>query len=263
MIFHSLEWKFVENLLDGVREIRNAIAHFREVTPNQRKQLKFCVSLLERYRPEIEKTLDKKIEAEPVSIPPENLKISPNILNDNEFTAPLDEKNESRYSPLASYLANQVNEGDQKIKIHFDEIEEIIKDRLPTLARSHRSWWSNDPVTQSHSEQWLDVGWRVSNVNMSEQKVTFFRIVGRQINYINFFANLIPKFNTIVDVSVVAAAVPGRHWCTAKITSLEDTEPLLILLSFARRSRFRIELYIDTGDQVKNKKVFEALHNGV
>ena len=78
---------------------------------------------------------------------------------------------------------------------------------------------------------------------MSEQKVTFFRIVGRQINYINFFANLIPKFNTIVDVSVVAAAVPGRHWCTAKITSLEDTEPLSILLSFARRSRFRIELY--------------------
>ena len=260
MIFHSLEWKFIENLLDDVRGIRNAIAHFREVTPHQRKQLKFCVSLLDRYRPEIEKVLDKKIEAKPVSIPPENLKASPNTLNDNEFTAPLDEKHESRYSPLASYLANQVNEEDQKIKVHFDEIEEIIKERLPTLARSHRSWWSNDPVTQLYSEQWLDAGWRVSNVNMSEQKVTFVRIFGRQISYINFFASLIPKLSNIVDVSIEpAVAAHGRHWSGVKITSPEVVEPVGILLSFARKSRFRIELYIDTGDQVKNKKVFDRL----
>lgn len=258
--FHDLEWKSIENLLGDVRGIRNAIAHFREVTPNQRKQLKFCISLLGRYRSEIEKTSDETIEIEPVLVFPDNLEAFPKILNDNEFTTPVDEAIETRYSPFASYLANQVNPEISKVRIDFYQIEEIIKDQLPKSARSHRTWWSNDPVAQQHSEQWLESGWRVSNVNVSEQKVTFVRIFGRQISYINFFASLIPKLSNIVDVSIEpAVAAHGRHWSGVKITSPEVVEPVWISLSFARKSRFRIELYIDTGDQVKNKKVFDRL----
>ena len=259
-IFHGLEWKFVENLLNDVREIRNAIAHFREVTPNQRKQLEFCISLLDRYRSKIEKTSDETVEAEPVLVFLDKLEVFPKVLNDNEFATPVDEVNESRYSPFASYLANQVNPEISKIRMDFHQIEEIIKYELPNSARSHRTWWSNDPVAQPHSEQWLESGWRISNVNVSEQKVTFVRIFGRQISYINFFASLSPKLSNIVDLSIeTAVAAHGRHWSGVKITSPEVVEPVWISLSFARKSRFRIELYIDTGNQVKNKKVFDML----
>ncbi len=259
--FHDLEWRFVDNLLDDVREIRNSIAHFREVTSSQRKQLKFCISLLDRYRPGMEEASDAKIEAAPVPVIPENLKSSLYI-DENKFIAPLEEEEESPSTLLGSYLENQVNQEESKIRIDFHEIETITKNELPPSARKHRSWWSNDPVAQSHSEQWLDSGWRVSNVNMSEQKVTFVRIFGRQISYINFFSNLMPKFKNINDVLVESVeAFHGRHWSTVKITSHEGEDAIWIALSFARKSRFRIELYIDTGDQVKNKKIFDVLNN--
>lgn len=259
-IFHSLEWKFMDNLLQDIRKIRNKIAHFREVTLSERKQLEFCIHLLDRYRSEIEKTLDKKIEAGLIVATSDNLEVSPKILNDNEFTTPIDETNESDYSPLASYLANQIDTETSKIRIDFQKIEEIIQNQLPDSARTHRNWWFNDPVGRPHSEQWLDSGWRVSNVNMSEQAVTFVRIYGRQISYINFFAKVIPKLSTIADISIEQEmAAHGRHWSGVTITSEEVTVPIWIALSFSRRSRFRIELYIDTGDQVKNKQVFDIL----
>jgi hypothetical protein len=48
--FNDLEWDAIEKVLSEVRHTRNAIAHFREVTPNQRKHLKFCSNLLDRHR---------------------------------------------------------------------------------------------------------------------------------------------------------------------------------------------------------------------
>jgi predicted transcriptional regulator len=177
------------------------------------------------------------------------------------FTTSSDEINENRYSPFASYLANQIDPETSKIRINFQKIEEIIQDQLPESAREHRNWWFNDPVGQPHSEQWLESGWRVSNVNMSEKEVTFVRIYGRQISYINFFARMIPKLSNNTDISIKpAVAAHGRHWSGVNITSSEVTESIWIALSFSRRSRFRIELYIDTGDQVKNKQIFDILN---
>jgi len=47
--FNDLEWKAICKLLDEVCQTRNAIAHFREVSSKQGKQLTFCNDLFDRH----------------------------------------------------------------------------------------------------------------------------------------------------------------------------------------------------------------------
>lgn len=47
--FNDLEWKAIHKLLDEVRQTRNKIAHFQEVSSNQHKHLKFCNDLFDRH----------------------------------------------------------------------------------------------------------------------------------------------------------------------------------------------------------------------
>jgi len=52
--FNDLEWKAIHKLLDEVRQTRNKIAHFQEVSSNQHKHLKFCNDLFDRHSPSSE-----------------------------------------------------------------------------------------------------------------------------------------------------------------------------------------------------------------
>ncbi len=58
--------------------------------------------------------------------------------------------------------------------MRFAEIEDIIGDKLPDSAYKYKHWWSN---IRNHtpSESWLTVGWRVDEVNLEKEKVTFVR----------------------------------------------------------------------------------------
>lgn len=267
--FNYLEWEAIDELLGKIRQTRNAIAHFREVTSNQRKQLKFCASLLDRHRPTLEEVT---LPNEPVTIVINDDQLSsdkPEVLPqpiqgiEVEF-APIDEElglNESRYAPLAIWLQGQVREGHEKISLTFEQIEKIIDDKLPPSARKHRNWWANDSVGHTQSQQWLDVGWRVSSVNIAEEKVIFSLMGDRQGAYIRFFGELQPKLQGIDGLTVKPAMnLQGRSWLCVEITSAEFPETSWLNFSFARKSRFRIELYIDTGDQSHNKRIFDALY---
>jgi CBS domain-containing protein len=268
--FKALEWKAIQNLLDEVRATRNAIAHFREVSSNQRKHLKFCADLFERHRPLSE---EAPLLNEPV-IPiiggerfvydsPEEI-LQPTERVEAEFT-PISRNinlNESRYAPLASWLDLEAREGHEKIPLTFEQIERIIDDKLPPSARQHRNWWANDSVSHTQSQQWLDVGWRVSSINLSEERVVFSLMSDRQSAYISFFNDLRSKLQSIDDLTVKLAMNPqGRSWLTVEVSSAELPEITWIAFSFARKSRFRIESYIDTGDQSQNKQVFDTLYN--
>ncbi|PZV10591.1 MAG: hypothetical protein DCF22_16245 [Leptolyngbya sp.] len=137
-----------------------------------------------------------------------------------------------------------------------------IEDKLPPSVRQHRSWWSNATAGHTQSQQWLEAGWRVSNVNISEERVVFSRIDDRQGAYIDFFNHLLPKLKKIPGLLVESAMNPqGRHCFTIKLTSKDAPEETLISFSFARRSRFRVELYIETGDQDTNKRLFDKLYS--
>ncbi|WP_416672373.1 DUF4268 domain-containing protein [Egbenema bharatensis] len=267
--FKYLDWGSIDTLLSEVRQTRNAIAHFREVMPNQRKQLKFCASLLDRHRPAPEEV---KSPNEPITAVIEDNQIfsdkfdvplEPAERSGGEFD-PIDEElglNESRYAPLAIWLQGQIGEGNEKISLTFEQIEKIIDDKLPASARQHRNWWANDTVSHAQSQQWLDVGWRVSNVNMAQERVVFSLMSDRQSAYIKFFNDLQPKLNSIEELTIKPAMnLQGRSWLVVQITSSEIPDTTWLSFSFARKSRFRVECYIYTGDQSQNKRIFDSLY---
>jgi Domain of unknown function (DUF4268) len=195
----------------------------------------------------------------------ESVEVSPPLATglQGEFP-PIEEEigsNESRYAPLAIWLQSQTSVEHEKITISFDQVEKIIEDKLPPSARQQRAWWANDSVGHTQSQLWLEVGWRVSNVNMAEERVVFSLMGDRQSAYINFFNELQSKLQDIDGLTVKPAANPqGQSWLTFEISSAEHPEKTWLNFAFARKSRFRIELYIDFGERERNKFVFDKLH---
>jgi hypothetical protein len=77
----------------------------------------------------------------------------------------------SKYAYLSTYLARRAKYGPQAT-LSFSRIEEIIGDRLPSSAYSNRQWWGNS-WNRSSSEAWLTVGWKVVDVDLDRNEVTF------------------------------------------------------------------------------------------
>jgi len=282
----NLEWTSVNHLLDSVRQTRNAIAHFREVTPQQREQLKFCADFLDRHRPSVELASTSVYELPKTSLTPSEVameairKISErsepplegNKVEENNSSlnreqsafSPVGEElepNESRYAPLAIWLQEQESD---RVSRTFQEVGEIIQDELPPSAFNNRSWWANDSVGHTQSIQWLDAGWRVSSVNMSAEQVVFSRMGDRQSAYIDFFSQLQNRLTSIGSLSVYPLTNPqGRHWFTLSLSPKDssDEKPPHIIFSFARKSRFRIEAYINEREKAQNDLIFDRLHN--
>ncbi len=70
---------------------------------------------------------------------------------------------EYKYEPLKQFfLITDKN----KIKLTYEEIEEIINNELPSYAYKYSTFWSNGG--QYHDYAWLDAGWRVKKVILSE-----------------------------------------------------------------------------------------------
>jgi len=257
----------LSNLLDSVRDIRNTLAHFRdEISPVQRDRLKFCVDWLNLHSAipfswpvtanvEQEMTTSNQVIKEP--------KGSYDVFKDtlNEIT-PTQESlgpQESRYAPLAILLRSQPTSID-RIPVTFEEIEAVINDDLPESAQKHRAWWANDP-SHSHAQQWLDVGWRTSWVNLTEEKLTFVRIIEREKAYIDFFSELLTDLKEKAKFNVRDVSPDGQSWIV--IYTLPENGPQLALLSvsFARGKRLRVEIYIDTNDKNENKSIFDRIYH--
>ena len=256
--FNNLEWDALNPLLEGIRDTRNAIAHFREVTPQQRRQLQYCVSLLDNHRPlsDISDIEEAPVEVVDSLSPADNLAIESNNFNPPEEL----EANDSRYAPIAIWL--QALDSDRVI-CTFKEIETLIKDELPPSARKHRNWWANDSVSHVQSAQWLEVGWRVSSVNMSTERVVFSIMGDRRKAYLDFFSQLQVKLQAIEELSLTLQGnLQGRSWITFGIIPDGDdsVKPPSIGFSFARRSRLRIEIYISGIEPSQTKQLFDRLY---
>ncbi|ERT07129.1 helix-turn-helix family protein [Lyngbya aestuarii BL J] len=48
-----------------------------------------------------------------------------------------------------------------------------MNNRLPASARTKRAWWSNRTKGALQAEAWMEGGYRVEDVDLDEQKVTF------------------------------------------------------------------------------------------
>ena len=58
----------------------------------------------------------------------------------------------------------------------FENIEEILKEPLPSSAREDGPWWENQkPGLQVETIAWMDAGWMVEIVDYGEKWVRFVR----------------------------------------------------------------------------------------
>ena len=253
----SLDRKNIRKLLHNVRDIRNSLAHFRStVSKQQHDTLLSCKEWLERHEMDVLKEFEPKQLSTAIQITYTIVEATTDEL------APVEETihaNESRYAPLALLLREQPRD-QPKVSLTFQKIEEIIGGELPASARQHRSWWANDSVGHVQSQQWLDMGWRVSRINMSEETVIFTRIEGREKLYIDFFSELIQGMKN-TDLNYKRTPSPdGSSWMTLVGIPSEGPPMTSLSFSFARYGRFRVELYIDSGDKERNKRIFDDLY---
>jgi predicted transcriptional regulator len=284
-----LERNTVYSLLDDIRKIRNKLMHFRdEISPQERQQLRYCKEWLLLHRSKVSKLFPLIAEdlkeqqsvdimkttnfsTEEILTASDTLHITTDYIgletmqvsdNGNTETIPteiqtLDEdlpSNNSRYAPLAFYLFNKPVEVEGE-RLTFGKVEEIIKYKLPESAYHSRSWWANDSVGHVQSQQWLNIGWRVSYVDMEQQTVLFTRMHEREQLYDDFFRILYEELSRLAQFELKPYSPKKRSW----ITIGRILECAYFNFAFTYRKRFRIELYIDTGNVQKNKDIFDKL----
>lgn len=250
----------------SVRETRNALAHFREVTGKQRYYLHFAANWLREHRPRYAVTaiaIDASSQpSNTASAVSEVLQTPRRELPRRAEVTPTDEElgpNESRYARLAVYLRSR-DADDDVLECKFTQIEHILQDHLPAAAYQHRSWWANDSQTHAQSKQWLDVGWRVASVDTDAQTVVFARSEKRARVYASFFTGLLSDLAQKTPAGLRSVPPDGRPWVQIDDVSGSLGPGTALFCSFARSGRFRVELYIDTGDARENKRCFDALY---
>jgi len=282
LLLHKERWDFycqifdipsnaLRVLFDGVRQTRNQLAHFQgEITNSQRDQLKYCSEWLSR-----------RSNAIPISIPAfAQNEINKHVVvrdqvtvrdsvsvyivgdqNPSDNIVPIDETmgpRESRYAPLATWLQSRSRD-EERFELSFSDIERIINFDLPQSARKHRAWWANDPIGHSHARQWVDVGWRTSYVNMTEERVTFARIKERENAYITFYSEILNRLRESATFPVKDTSPGGQNWMVVYGLPMNGPQGAVLSYAFTRYKKFRVELYIDTGDRERNKATFDAL----
>jgi hypothetical protein len=260
----NLECAAIRKMLNGVRETRNALAHFRgEISPAQRDQLKFCSEWLENHPIGIPVSWSAPTVVAPVEhriLRETGIAYETSATTDAEITPTEEELSprDSRYAPLAIWLQSKPSSQD-RVQLTFQDVEEIMAGKLPPSARRHRAWWANDSVTHTHSRLWLEVGWRVARVNMTDEMVTFARIKRREEAYIRFFSAVQQDMRQAAGFPLRELSADGQSWQTVATLPEGGPQCLYFVLSFTRGRRFRAELYIDTTDQGKNKFIFDQL----
>jgi len=85
----------------------------------------------------------------------------------------------TKYSPLSDYLARRARYTDLAT-ITFAKIESTIGGNLPSSASLDPHWWNNTP-SRLQAQAWLNVGWRVQDVNLNDRTVTFKRVASPEM----------------------------------------------------------------------------------
>ena len=77
-----------------------------------------------------------------------------------------------KYGHLGEHLRQAEQDGDNRISLTFSDIEDLIGYDLPDSAREHRTWWANY-YGNNQAKAWLEAGWLVDGVEMSQEEVNF------------------------------------------------------------------------------------------
>jgi DNA-binding transcriptional regulator YiaG len=79
-------------------------------------------------------------------------------------------KEGSKYQPLLEHLCGS---NQPEVTLTFAQIETLMNNPLPDSARSKRAWWSNRSKGALQASAWMEAGYRVEDVDLDGQRVTF------------------------------------------------------------------------------------------
>lgn len=79
-------------------------------------------------------------------------------------------KEGSKYQPLQDYLRSSKQ---AEVILTFGQIEDIMGDNLPNSARKKKAWWSNRSKGALQALAWMEVEYRVENVDLEQETITF------------------------------------------------------------------------------------------
>ena len=81
-----------------------------------------------------------------------------------------------KYTPLEKYLrdlpANQ-----KEVALSFEQIEGILKNKLPASAYEDERWWQHDTEgNHVNKRAWANAGWKVESVDVNRKQAKLVRI---------------------------------------------------------------------------------------
>jgi hypothetical protein len=159
--FNSFPVNVWASMMEGAVVIRNHLAHFRrKLTVLEHDKLKYVESWFRNHPVPSEKFQEAE-QFDNSTNDAEGEKKSRKILFED------DKSTESEN--LLNILVNTVKT--PTIIIPFESIEQILAGILPSQARDSEAWWID---IFTNSERWFDAGWRIGQVDLEAQLVTFF-----------------------------------------------------------------------------------------
>jgi hypothetical protein len=84
-------------------------------------------------------------------------------------------KGTSKYEGITRHLKFRAS-FTSLVKLTFARIDGLIGDNLPMAAYRNESWWTNS-ASNMHAKSWLDAGWEVQEIHLSEGFVIFKKVV--------------------------------------------------------------------------------------
>ncbi|HTP10060.1 MAG TPA: hypothetical protein VMP08_17520 [Anaerolineae bacterium] len=81
-----------------------------------------------------------------------------------------------KYIPLENYLRD-LPESQREVSFSFQQIERILKAKLPSSAYEDQRWWLKETEANHVSARsWTNAGWKVENLDVSQKRVKLIRI---------------------------------------------------------------------------------------
>lgn len=75
----------------------------------------------------------------------------------------------SKYAPFEKYLLS-LPQSKREITLSFEQIEEILKFKLPSSAYEDERWWLREKEgNHVNLRAWINAGWRIKNVEVNKK----------------------------------------------------------------------------------------------
>ncbi|MBI3738176.1 MAG: hypothetical protein HY258_03925 [Chloroflexi bacterium] len=80
-----------------------------------------------------------------------------------------------KYTPFEKYLYD-LPKSTREIRLSFEQIEKILKSKLPSSAYEDRRWWDHETEGNHRSKRaWVNAGWKIASLDVKKKWVKFVR----------------------------------------------------------------------------------------